>query len=155
MKLKYRLLSVIAAVGIGAGLTACGGNSVPYYDTICVNPLTQIRMPDLNCSSSWLYYVPYGYVSPGYGVHITNYNTNYYNRPAKATIHTGGVPSSGGKATKFKSGNTTVKPTSKPKNQPTKVNLQKNTSKTNTGSKPKVNTGGGSKKYGSVKVGKR
>lgn len=109
MKMKLGIAAPIAALVLG-GLTACGGGSGAYYDTICVDPITQIRQPDFACGShpAWVYYVPYGYVSPGYGVHITNYTVNNYHRPTNATVHTGGVPASGGKASKFSSGNVSL-----------------------------------------------
>lgn len=115
--LRAVLIGLVATLSIG-GVAACGSNhSGAYYDTICVDPLTQIRMPDYYClvgnpyyHPSWIYYVPHGYLAPAYNVHITNYNTHNYQRPSSGTIHTGGVPSAGGKATTFKTGNTKITP---------------------------------------------
>lgn len=145
-----KILAALTAVVIGAtGLTACssGGSSSGYYDTLCVNPLTQIREPDYYClvgnpyyNPLWIYYVPYGYLAPAYGVHLTHYSSSNYRKPTSGTIHTGGVPSTGGKAPKSSTGNTvvksttkpTTKSTSKPKSGSSKVNLNK--------SKPKAPT---------------
>jgi hypothetical protein len=118
---KLAVLSL--ALALGSLIAGCsGGSSRGYYDTICVDPFTQLRMPDVYClvgnplyHSAWVYYVPVGYRAPGYGVHVTNYTVNNYHRPSNAVIHTGGVPTSGGKATRFKSGNVTVPKVNSPK----------------------------------------
>lgn len=141
----------IATMAIAlTSLTACASSHpTGYYDTICVDPSTQVRMPDYYCTAgvyyhpSWIYYVPYGYVAPGVHVHVTHYSVNSYHRPTSGTIHTGGVPTSGGTAKKYTTGN---------------VNLHKSTTKstkqgstTKNGSTRKNRTSfGGSTRRGSV-----
>lgn len=105
------LASLAMVVGLTTGCNVGNGGYGNYYDSICVNPLTQIRMPDYYCMvgnpyyhSSWIYYVPYGYHSVGYGVHVTHYNIHMYSRPRNATIHMGGVSSTGGTAKHYSSG---------------------------------------------------
>lgn len=152
MRKAYILMAGLI-VGLLAvfGMSACSTRHSAYYDTICVDPLSQIRMPDFYClvgnpyyHSSWIYYVPLGYSAPGYNVHVTNYNTHNYQRPTNATIHTGGVSSTGGKATKYKTGNVVVKPPKQQAPPPDKINKNKNAP----GYKPK--NGGG---YKAPKVG--
>lgn len=132
--MKKYLAVLLASLAVALGAIGCSSSSRGYYDTICVDPLTQNRMPDYYCvlttgyssyyNSAWLYYVPYGYSAPAFGGHITNYTVNNYHAPTNAVVHTGGVPSSGGKAPKLTSGNTTVKPSSNPTVKPatTKAN---------------------------------
>lgn len=88
----------VAVLALG-GVSACS-HSRSGYDTMCVNPLTQIRVTDFGCNPLWLYYVPFGYYAPAYGGHVTNYSVNNNNRPSGATVRTGSVPTAGGKASK-------------------------------------------------------
>jgi hypothetical protein len=109
-----KIISLFASLALLVGITACGaGNSSNsgygnYYDSICVNPITQFRVPDYECGAGynpgWLYYVPYGYHSVGYGVHVLHYNHSLYSRPRNATIHIGGVSGKGGVAKHYSSG---------------------------------------------------
>lgn len=110
MKIQ-RIISLLTAglvsLGVVGGLAACSSGP-SGYDTICVDPTTQNRQPDYYCNltpgfasyynPAWVYYVPFGYSAPGYGGHVTHYTVNNYHAPTNATIHTGGVPSAGGKA---------------------------------------------------------
>lgn len=110
-----RLAFIFAALAISlTGLTACQANNgySGYYDSMCVDPYTQIRQPDYYCHvhPSWWYYVPDGYRAPGIHVHVTHYSVNHFHVPSGAsTIHRGGVPTSGGRAPHFKSGGVNLK----------------------------------------------
>lgn len=111
--MKSRIVAGVTVLAIGiSGLTGCtsNGNSMPYYDTICVDRFTHIRLPDVYCRShpADLYYVRSGYSAPAYGRRVSHYSRSAYTRPHSAVVHTGGVPSSGGKAKTFKIGNYTV-----------------------------------------------
>jgi hypothetical protein len=108
--MNLRKTAAVAALtlGIGVGATACG-SSPASYDTMCVNPATQFRMDDYYCQAGnplynplWIYYVRSGYNAPGVGVHVNNYTVNNFHAPSgRVRIHQGGVPTSGGKVTKY------------------------------------------------------
>lgn len=102
--LRRTLTGVLAASMVTAGLTACGHSG--DWDQMCVDPSTQLRMPDYYCHPgayyhpSWVYYVPYGYRAPAYNQRVTHYTINNYHRPSHVHIHTDPIPSTGGKVTK-------------------------------------------------------
>lgn len=96
--------AALALVGLLAALGLTGCSSGNNYDQLCVDPVSQMRMDWTYCTvgnpyyhSGWVYFVPYGYSAPGIHQHITNYNTNNFNRPKKGKVHTDPVPNSGGK----------------------------------------------------------
>lgn len=105
---RARLLAGLLAIPVAlGGVVACGAGSRGDWDQMCVDPNTQMRMPDYYCQQgnpfyhpSWIYYVPYGYVAPGYNHRVTNYTVNNYHAPAHVHIHTDPIPSTGGKVTK-------------------------------------------------------
>jgi hypothetical protein len=107
------------------GLVAChsgSSNQTAYYDSICVDPVTQLRMPDSMCIAhpAWWYYVPLGYAVPAYHVRISHYTRDAYVRPKAAVVHVGGVPANGGKAPLHQNGN--VKISQNGKTAPIKIN---------------------------------
>lgn len=111
------LALLLAPITAALLLVGCSSHPVGYYDTLCVDPNTQIRMPYTYCTVGnplynplWIYYVHAGYSYPAYGARITNYTVNNYHKPTNATIHTGSLPSTAGKATKYSTGNTRVTP---------------------------------------------
>lgn len=109
-KITTILASLAMLVGVLTGCNAGNGGSGygSYYDSICVDPITQFRVPDYECGvgyhPGWLYYVPYGYHAVGYHQHVVHYNVHLYSRPKNATIHIGGVNAKGGTASHYNSG---------------------------------------------------
>jgi hypothetical protein len=160
-----KIITLLASLAMLVGITACGGGNSNagygnYYDSICVNPITQFRVPDYECGlgyhPGWLYYVPYGYHSVGYGVHVVHYNIHLYQRPRNATIHVGGVNPKGGTASHFSRG-TTYTNQSGATTTRRPVSVVKNTSNSGTRRTSNQNTskrsgygGGGSSRMGSV-----
>jgi hypothetical protein len=130
------------AVVVAAALAGCGGGSSSYY-SLCVNPITQFRMPDVYCllgnplyHPGWSYYVPSSYRAPAVSQHVTSYNVHNYTAP-KGKVQTATAPTSGGKIAKPAA-------TSKPKVNMTKApagSTSKPKSNTGTGSKPKTSSG--------------
>lgn len=107
MSARRALLALLAAPILATGVAACGSGSSSDWDRMCVDPHTQMRMPDYYCQPgssffhpSWVYYVPYGYRAPAYNQRVTNYTVNNFHPPAHAHIHTDPIPSTGGKVTK-------------------------------------------------------
>lgn len=117
----------IAAAIIGfavmvLGLSACGlhmrsAYGASYYDSMCVDPYSGFRYLDTYCTyhPDYWYYVPVGFVAPAVG-HTVVINKTYFVKPSGATIHTGGVSTTGGKAAKYTKGNTTTSRNYKPTN---------------------------------------
>jgi hypothetical protein len=110
---KVRIAAAIAAVGIAATtLAGCGGGT--QYESLCVNQFGMVEPFNLYCQPGGLYYSPYyhsypvrvGFVSPGYGHTISNFQINNYYHPSKTNVKPAQLPSNG-------SGNVVKVPTPK------------------------------------------
>lgn len=104
VEVVMRVLPLLALMVLLAScdLTGSGGGS--GYDTMCVDPWTQLRVADVYCQPgyfayhpSWVYYVPYGYDAPGFGRRVPHYSRSAFTRPRGATVHLGGIPARGGR----------------------------------------------------------
>lgn len=147
MKLTRTKTAVAAALIAGAAsLTACSSSSYANYQSICYDPLTGFRIPDIQCAilgpGAAYWYVPYGQLAPAYGARPI-YGTAL--APSHARVVYGGAPAAGGKATPAKNAKTVTtssspKSTSHSTSSP-KVSTKKTTStKPRTTSRPKTRT---------------
>lgn len=107
--MKNKIFAALAFVGLAFTATACDlddGSGSNYYNTVCVNPVSHLRVPYSQCNShsSWVYYVHSGDRVPAVGRNVSNYNKSSFKKPSNATIKKNGVSTKGGTAPKVKSG---------------------------------------------------
>jgi hypothetical protein len=130
VKIRQIAGAVVASAALAAGLAACGGGSgAARYETICVDPLTGLRVLDLQCqlNPTWWYYVPYGGYAPAIG-YAPRIGYSYGHQPSHITVINGGVPTTG--AAKVSPPKTATPKVSTPKQKaptvkPPKVNVYK------------------------------
>lgn len=92
--------SSVVVLGLTAALatTLSGCSSEPDYRAVCVDPATQKRLPDYDCSSShygtghWYYY-PRGSRAAGIGSFVRG---GSFSAPSHGSVAKGGFSSHGG-----------------------------------------------------------